>query len=900
MKAQYIIALMFALLLGASTLFVYKNPETLRNYYFSLSQSCTLEREYCITLLSPLKALSDTAFEIKRKNISLEKLPILRIYMSDGALRKLQDKKLATLAYTLPILLTEDDDWVKATLLADDGKGTRKAKAKIRLKGDWADHLRDSHKLSFRIKISNNDKIFGLSKFSIQASKTRGNHNEPLFLDMMRMAAVMAPRYYFVDVRINDMKIGIMALEEHFTKTLIESQGGREGPIIAIDEDWIWRQRHLNVIDGTPGLPYVYRDYPIKVFKAGKFKPGTIRTEHNMRAMSLLRDFMDGIVPANEVFDADKTSRWWIISNIWHGLHGAVTHNVRFYFNPITGLLEPISFDSGANPRKKEDLINSIATGALISDINFRHVTIENLNKITDIITSADFEKDFNRRQQEYLEILSIDGYKANKFSVSELRLNLADVILKIEKKFTKPTRIINPYNRKEKRIRPADPVKFDTDHIHRGQMHAHIKSFVYWYPDHAEIEFKNLTSQPVSIESVYFDNKPELNLWNSKRVLPVYEKKKTNHIQVQDISISGIDFNEKLMVRYEYKGKIYSKPVILQFRDHNTGYVNQDTANNWYKEQGVVIKKNGKTLLFPPGQYQLDKNIEVKRHWKLVLLPGAELEFINGAVLKVRGPIYSLGSNENPVKINIHSSADKGLLGSWGGLLVQQSSRKSFLNHTIVSGNAFSGLAERQDSYGLTGCITFYKSNVQIKHSAFKNLQCEDALNIISSNFKINHLTIDGSYADAFDSDFSNGTISDSTFSSIGNDGIDVSGSTVEVTSTRFIDINDKAISVGEESRLNAKNISITSAKSGVVSKDNSIARIEDAIFRDIDVSALFAYVKKQEYGPSELHCTHCTFEKTESIAAEQFGSKITIDGEDIETTPFTRKQLRAADYIQ
>ena len=439
MKAQYITAFIFALLLGASTLFVYKHPETLRNYYFSLSQSCTLEKEYCITLLSPLKVLSDTAFEIKRKNIPLEKLPILRIYMSDGALKKLQDKKIKTLSTKKPILLSEDDDWVKATLLADDGKGARKARAQLRLKGDWADHLRDSHKLSFRIKLRNNDKIFGLSKFSIQAPGTRGNHIEPLFLDMMRTADVLAPRYYFVDVRINDMKIGIMAVEEHFTKTLIESQGAREGPIIAIDENFIWRQRHLNVLSDQSGLHYAYRDYPIKVFKAGKFIPGTIRTQHNMRAMSLLRDFMDGIIPANEVFDAEKTSRWWIISNLWHGLHGAITHNVRFYFNPITGLLEPIAFDSDSDPRKKEKLFNSIASGALISDINFRQVTLDNLKNITDIITSDEFEEDFNHRQQKYLEILSIDGYKLNKFSLSELRLNLADVIRKIEKKFTSP-----------------------------------------------------------------------------------------------------------------------------------------------------------------------------------------------------------------------------------------------------------------------------------------------------------------------------------------------------------------------------------------------------------------------------------------------------------------------------
>jgi len=900
MKAQYFIALLVALALGAGTIYIYRHPDNLRDQYYALSKKCALDKKFCVALLSPLKALSDTAFEIKRKQLSLERLPILRIYMSDGALKKLQDKRTSTLVGKLPILLNEDDDWVKATLLSDDGKGTRKARARIRLKGDWADHLRNSQKLSFRIKVRNKDKIFGMSKFSIQAPGTRNYNTEPLLLDMMRKVGVFAPRYFYVDVRINDMKIGIMALEEHFTKLLVESQGGREGPIVAFDEDLIWRQRHLNVINEQSGLPYKYRDLPIKIFKAGQFKPGTVRTQQNMRAMSLLRDFMDGTASATEVFDIDKVSRWWIITNIWNGLHGAITHNLRFYFSPVSGLLEPISFDNGARPRENERLINNIATGALISDVNFRYVTLNNLDEITKIITSSEYEKEYNRRQKEYLDILAIDGTNIEKLSLSELRLNLADTIRKIEKKYTSPTAIAAPAVKKENRIRKNDPVKFISILKKNGQLYTHLRSFVYWYPDHAELEFKNLTMNPVLIQAVYFSADPDKNLWTGDQTVPVYNEKNNGHIQMQSIDNSEHNFNNKLMVRYKYLNKIYTKPVVLQFRDSNTGYVDQDTAREWYKEQGVVIKKNGKTLLFPPGKYLLDKNIEVKNYWKLVLLPGAELDLIDGAILKVRGPIYSLGTEEIPVKINIQSSADKGSLGSWGGILVQQSSRKSYLNHTIVTGNSIPRLPERQDSSGLTGCITFYQSNVQIKQSKFTNLQCEDALNIISSNFTIDNVTIDGSSADAFDSDFSNGSISDSTFTHIGNDGVDLSGSNVKIYSSRFTDINDKAISVGEASQLSAKNIEITTAKSGIVSKDNSIVNIENAYFKNIDGSALFAYVKKQEYGPSELNCTGCTFENTESPAAEQFGSKITIDGKDLETTPFSRKQLRAADYIR
>ena len=275
-RLQFGIALLLSAVLGFSSLYIYKHPDTLRDKYHTLSERCTLDENICLALLSPLKVFSDTAFEIKRKNISLQKLPILRIYMSDGAMKKIQDKRRETLKEKRQILLNEEDDWVKATVLADAGEGTKKAKVRLRLKGDWADHLHNGYKLSFRIKVRKKDTILGMNKFSIQAPETRLNHLEPLLLDMMRDQGVLAPRYFFVDVRINDMKIGVMALEEHFTKQLVESQRRREGPIVAVDEDSIWRQRHLNhnrsIADFGPARAaanithYRYRDLPIKAF----------------------------------------------------------------------------------------------------------------------------------------------------------------------------------------------------------------------------------------------------------------------------------------------------------------------------------------------------------------------------------------------------------------------------------------------------------------------------------------------------------------------------------------------------------------------------------------------------------------------------------------------------------
>ena len=141
-------------------------------------------------------------------------------------------------------------------------------------------------------------------------------------------------------------------------------------------------------------------------------------------------------------------------------------------------------------------------------------------------------------------------------------------------------------------------------------------------------------------------------------------------------------------------------------------------------------------------------------------------------------------------------------------------------------------------------------------------------------------------SSADAFDSDFSDGVVRNSVFRNIVNDGIDVSGSRVQVSSIQFFDIKDKAISVGEDSTLDATELTIDGADAGVVSKDKSVVNIRNSTFKDVN-NALMAYIKKEEWGPAEIHCDDCLFDQVEQVAVEQYTSRITIDGKEVSPTP-------------
>ena len=84
--------------------------------------------------------------------------------------------------------------------------------------------------------------------------------------------------------------------------------------------------------------------------------------------------------------------------------------------------------------------------------------------------------------------------------------------------------------------------------------------------------------------------------------------------------------------------------------------------------------------------------------------------------------------------------------------------------------------------------CLILFEVTLQLIHSIFRNI-----------------------FADAFDSDFSNGRILNTKFKFIGNDAIDTSGSTVEMRNIICDNVQDKAISAGEKSTLSLDNIIVT-----------------------------------------------------------------------------------------
>ena len=83
-----------------------------------------------------------------------------------------------------------------------------------------------------------------------------------------------------------------------------------------------------------------------------------------------------------------------------------------------------------------------------------------------------------------------------------------------------------------------------------------------------------------------------------------------------------------------------------------------------------------------------------------------------------------------------------------------------------------------------------------------------------------------------------------------IGGDGLDFSGSNFEINNINIKNSKDKGISIGEESKIVAKNITIINSEIGIAVKDNSLLNLTQGNFRgnNFDISAFNkkAYYKK------------------------------------------------------
>jgi hypothetical protein len=277
-----------------------------------------------------------------------------------------------------------------------------------------------------------------------------------------------------------------------------------------------------------------------------------------------------------------------------------------------------------------------------------------------------------------------------------------------------------------------------------------------------------------------------------------------------------------------------------------------------------------------------------------LELEPGTTLRFPDDGLLLASGPLRFRGTGERPVVLE--GQPGRGGAGTWYGVVVLESDRPHRWEHVVVRNTK----DVRRDSWQLTGGVTIRASEVSISDAIFQGHRGEDALNLVRSRFALTDVSILDTPSDAFDCDFCSGRVTGGLFARIGGDAIDVSGSEVVVEGAVLEEVRDKALSVGERSRLTARHVEIRDAGTAVAGKDGSEVRFEDSSVARVPYVAVMAYTKKPEYGPARVIARNIRMREVARAAIAQRGSSVEIDGVEQEPEDIDIEALYRRGYMK
>lgn len=777
----------------------------------------------------------------------------LRIYIDKKEIEKLHEIRKE--AFKKRILETTSDSWVKAVVFYGD----KTYKAKLRFKGDWLDHLQGV-KWSFRIKLKKNGSFKGMREFSIQTPAARYFIDEWLVHKIFKNEDVLTTRYDFIPVYLNGTNLGLYVYEEHFVKQLIENKQRREGPIIKFTENQMWKAR----------VYYDDKQYPnflaseVVPFKSSKIvKDEKLKKEFEI-AQNIFSKYKYLTNKTSSIFDIDKLAKYLALVDLTRSYHGLIWHNQRFYYNPIIAKLEPIAYDNycdvGVMQWTKRAIygntdISKIGTEPngfnnllyLFRDTTFTKKYIYYLQKFTDedYINKINktYKKEINNLQKKIK--YEFPGYNYNFNFLSSNAKSIRNEL----------PRFISRYN-KNKNVKYSEP-KFQHNKKYNPKYNKEVTPlYVKAWRNNNKVKVINFHPKEIEIIGLGVNN--------------AVVAKQTNNIVLSYFLDSEID-NVTKELKYLFF-KVKGKKDVLYIEINNYKYPNEFNpveellTKNKLKENGNFIIKN-KDVIFKTGRHVIKKYIIIPAGYRVVFEKGAELDFIENSMFISYSPIFMNGDSIN--KIIIHSTD-----GTAKGFSVLQANKKSILNY--VEFDNFNTLEYK--GWALSGSINFYESDVEITNVSFKNNLCEDALNVVRSNFLVSNCKFNNIFSDAFDSDFSKGILSNTKFNKIGNDAIDFSGSNVNIFNCYMNDIGDKGVSGGEASKLNAENCFVSNATIGFASKDKSKVELINCNVQNCKYG-LVALQKKPEYDFAEIVAKNFTWDNIIELYAIEKKSKLTLN---------------------
>jgi len=511
----------------------------------------------------------------------------------------------------------------------------------------------------------------------------------------------------------------------------------------------------------------------IDAFNTKNITSDPVSNQQFIKALNLLESFREGKLKTSEVFDISKLARYFAITDLMGTDHGTFWNNERFYYNPITSLLEPVGFDGNGGAIKS--LVGAKYDGLDVGGLLLRSFQDEYYHKT--IFSDAEFFAEYVKN----LERISNPSYLQEMFNEigDEMQQNLNIIY----KEF--------PYYYFSK-----DFLDYNQNYI--KMMLNPTKGLQAYFCSSTEnflvIELANIQKLPIEVVSVTYQDsisfKPE-----NKVILPgkiVSEPQsytRSGFILPQDLTWTK-EMIQDLTINYRILGSSQLRSDDI----HAWSHLDENFPDNDFIRQQpnvsdfefLVVDETKKKIYVNPGIWNIDRNLIIPEGYHVFAGKGVHLNLLHNAKILSYSSLEFIGSEDNPIVVSSPDFTGQGLVV----MSKYEKSRFEYVSFKKLSNPS-------QTGWTLTGAITFYESPGEFYQCEFANNGSgDDYLNIFRSEFNISNCIFHQTSADALDIDFSKGVIENTSFVDIGNDAIDASGSVLELHDILIKNTEDKGIS--------------------------------------------------------------------------------------------------------
>ena len=652
-------------------------------------------------------------------------------------------------------------------------------KIKIRTKGARQIHWNKKNTTSYKIDMIGDKRLWQMEEFSFQKPITRNYTYEYLFHKLLGHIGLIKINYFFINLYLNDQNLGVYAVEEAFSKELIERQYKRNGPIISLKDE---------VGEHFPNIKY-------EMYSENYWISN--HTNLTKRVFNILNNFRGKTFNINNHFDIDKWAKYFAIIDLTGAYHGSLIKSVKLFYNPVSGLFEPIGHDLHKGAGIFDDFIladflqeetkyNKISCSFICSHKEWylKFFKLEN----------GQINSDFVEKYIKYLIEYSDNFFIKNFISLFDEELSLYNYA--IYKDYSKTDRV---------NWIGAGFFVYDDEYIYNRAklirnrlMSSSLKNIeISKIKDKVFFEDYQNSNFPFLATTIDCDNQSD------KKNFFLAGKMSFNLVTTcKKIKVSTYNGESKILKLEE---NIIISPGQNIFFKNN--FKNLSTNNNFTKISDYKYSSN--------NDITIEENSIIKTNAKFIIGKTNSINLTNNSILYVEGEIDFLNDKQNLTKIYSNDGS---------GSIIFVNNEYNFKN--IIFKNLSRPLL---DSHILYGGVNFINSKINLENIYLTDSNNEDGINIINSNSELKNISFENIKADALDVDFGKLNFFNINCTNIKNDCLDISGAYVE--GQKFITKNvfDKSISVGENSNVSISDINISDSNIALTVKDGSKAFFKD-----------------------------------------------------------------------